>query len=98
MITDESIFYRHKPDITRKYSRANVRFNRYGLRDGEISKDKENAIRLLLLGDSVTFGWGVNQEEIFPEVLEKNSFKFSRELLLICTSPVDQEQRIRFLE
>lgn len=71
MITDESIFYRHKPDITRKYSRANIKFNRYGLRDGEISKDKKNAIRLLLLGDSVTFGWGVNQEEIFPEVLEK---------------------------
>ena len=71
MISGEFIFYRHKPDFTRTYQQEYVTINSFGLRDSEIYKDKKTAIRLLLLGDSVTFGWGVNQKEIFPEVLER---------------------------
>jgi len=71
MIEDDLILYRHKPGITRKYQQECVSINSFGLRDSEIDKDKETTIRLLLLGDSVTFGWGVNQKEIFPEVLER---------------------------
>lgn len=71
MISDEFVFYRHEPNTNRTYQKANISFNSYGLRGSEINKNKKTAIRLLLLGDSVTFGWGVDQEEIFPEVLEK---------------------------
>ncbi len=47
-----------------------VRFNRYGLRD---SKNMAEATRedIFLVGDSFTFGWGVEEEERLSERLEK---------------------------
>ena len=46
-----------------------VRFNRYGLRD---SKDLATATAedIFLVGDSFTFGWGVNENERISERLE----------------------------
>ena len=47
--------------------------NSLGLRDKELtSKKPENTHRVLILGDSFTFGIGVpNENDIFPEILEQ---------------------------
>lgn len=46
--------------------------NSVGLRDQEYSIEKPvNTYRVAIVGDSVTFGLGVKQEEGYPEVLEK---------------------------
>ncbi len=57
--------------------------NSEGFRTKDISKKKDkDVIRIVFMGDSVTFGWGVNQEERFSNVLEKklnsiqNQFRF----------------------
>jgi lysophospholipase L1-like esterase len=44
-----------------------VRINRLGLRDDEASLDGPE---IAVLGDSVAMGWGVGQDEAFPQVLE----------------------------
>jgi lysophospholipase L1-like esterase len=44
--------------------------NSYGLRDNEFSLDKKNTYRIIILGDSYTFGWGVPIENTYPKVLE----------------------------
>jgi hypothetical protein len=50
-----------------------IRINSLGFRDDEITMDKpENTKRILVLGDSFTFGMGVAHEDIFTEVLEEN--------------------------
>lgn len=48
-----------------------VHINSQGLRGKEISVQKAPGVyRILCLGDSSTFGWGVNDEETYPAQLE----------------------------
>ena len=44
------------------------RTNELGLRDGPIVQDGRT--RVLAIGDSCTFGWGVEQTEAYPQVLQ----------------------------
>ena len=49
-----------------------VKINANGLRDEEIPFNKpEDEKRVLMLGDSVTFGWGVSQGETFSDRMEQ---------------------------
>jgi hypothetical protein len=49
-----------------------VSINSYGLREDEISVPKPpHTFRLLAVGDSITFGYGVPVEETYVKVLEK---------------------------
>lgn len=45
--------------------------NSFGLRSTEITKQKkENTLRILCIGDSITFGWGLKDEKTYPRQLE----------------------------
>jgi lysophospholipase L1-like esterase len=44
------------------------RINRLGVRDDELSLRQPSVV---MLGDSITMGWGVEQEEAFPSVFER---------------------------
>lgn len=49
-----------------------VKINSQGFRDGEHEKAKPSGtLRVLGLGDSFTFGWGVSQDETFLKQLER---------------------------
>ena len=49
-----------------------IRINSYGMRDEETTTKKPgDTFRIAVLGDSVTFGYGVSKEESYPEILEK---------------------------
>lgn len=45
------------------------RTNSLGLRDSEVADD--NAVRILALGDSCTWGWEMGQDEAYPQVLQR---------------------------
>lgn len=50
-----------------------VRTNRYGLREEPFRRMKASEeIRVLVIGDSFTFGWGVNRSDRFTEVLGRH--------------------------
>jgi len=60
--------------VTSEYN-VNYKTNSKGLRDKEYDYDKPRGkFRIVCLGDSVTFGWGVSAEERFTEILE-NKFR-----------------------
>jgi lysophospholipase L1-like esterase len=44
--------------------------NSLGFRDREFTVNKQAKTRVLAIGDSFTFGWGVNSEQSWPKVLE----------------------------
>ena len=70
----EKKFIKNGPKIT-------IRINSLGWRDREISLEKkEDTFRIVALGDSITFGWGVELHETYVKQLEtilkkQNSYK-----------------------
>ena len=63
----EGVFANDKPPF-----RTHVRINGKGLRDDECAYERTpGRSRILVLGDSFAWGFGVEQEEAFAEVLER---------------------------
>lgn len=62
----------HQPNTSGRLMGVDVTINSFGLRDREYDvKKPEGAVRILMLGDSVTFGWGVAAEDTVAKKLEK---------------------------
>jgi len=75
-IADDDLYYRHKPNLDQIYQGVSVKTNAFGMRDEPIANKKPRELRVMFLGDSVTFGWGVRPEDIFVrrvgEILEED--------------------------
>lgn len=67
---DPSLVFRHVPSQQKQYGNVRVTINELGLRDRPLLPKRPEEYRILALGDSVTFGWGVSQDEIFAARLE----------------------------
>jgi lysophospholipase L1-like esterase len=66
------IGHEHRPDRNGIYMGVPVATNALGLRDREITLAKEPGVtRVLMLGDSLTFGWGVALEDTPAKILER---------------------------
>jgi lysophospholipase L1-like esterase len=71
MIDDPDMGYVHPRSISYFLGKNRVTLNSHGLRGKETSYPKPiGKKRVLVLGDSVTFGWGVSDGETFPEKME----------------------------
>ena len=67
------IMYELRPNLAVRFQGVEVRTNSCGMRGPERSIAKErNLFRIALLGDSFAFGWGVNEEQSFAHLMEKN--------------------------
>jgi len=75
-VYDPDLFYKLKPSV--KFTFSNCEFstsfvtNHQGLRDDPISL---SAPEIILIGDSYVMGWGVEEYEAFPALLEKRTNK-----------------------
>jgi lysophospholipase L1-like esterase len=75
----DGTLYRHKPDLDLDLGSFTLRTNALGLRGPAIERQKPpGTFRVLILGDSVAFGWGVDDDVTFVrrferEVLAKNA-------------------------
>lgn len=64
--------HEHRPGASGYFMGVDVAINSKGLRDTEYTYEKpDSTFRILLLGDSITLGWGVRQGHIYADVLEK---------------------------
>ncbi len=71
MVNDPDMGYAHPKNASYRLGTLNVRLNSRGLRDHEIPFAKPTGERrILVLGDSVAFGWGVDQGETFSDRME----------------------------
>lgn len=66
-------------------TRWEVKTNTYGLREEDFSRDKDQEVfRILVLGDSYTFGWGINRSDRFTDKLEERlDSHYDREIEVI---------------
>ncbi len=75
----DDIIYDLRPGLKVRFQQAMVTTNSCGMRDRERSYAKDaDTYRIAMLGDSFTFGWGVEQDESFAAVLEQNLNRISR--------------------
>lgn len=70
-LADDHLIFKHRPSWEKRYGDVLVTYNERGLRDRPILPKAEGEYRILALGDSVTFGSGVPQHEIFTSRLEQ---------------------------
>jgi hypothetical protein len=70
LIPDPNLVFKHAPSLRKTYQGVSVSTNELGLRDRKVEKKQNDELRILLLGDSATFGWGVPVEETFGRRLE----------------------------
>lgn len=69
---DPLIGHEHVPNIRARLYGVDVVINSHGLRDHEYTDAKPRGVfRILVLGDSVTMGWGVPLEDTYPKQLER---------------------------
>ncbi len=69
-LADDQLIFRHRPSWETRYGDVLVTYNERGLRDRPILPKADDEYRILALGDSVTFGWGVDQDKTFAARLE----------------------------
>lgn len=69
-IPDPHLIYKHAPNIRKTYQGVTVTTNDLGLRERILKKKQPDELRVLLLGDSITFGCGVPIEATFGRQLE----------------------------
>jgi fumarate reductase subunit C len=75
-LISENRIFELKPNYYQKHKsqefEIDIQTNSNGLRDVEHSiLNQEEAYRIIALGNSFTFGWGVNQEETWWKILEE---------------------------
>ncbi len=64
------IGHHHIPRSEATLMGVSVRINADGFRDDEYSVARSEKRRIMFLGDSLTFGWGVEKEKTFEHLLE----------------------------
>ncbi len=66
------VVYELRPNLRGKFRGQPFSTNRFGLRGPEITRDKPpGTLRIVGLGDSHMFGWGVGQDETYLALLEE---------------------------
>jgi lysophospholipase L1-like esterase len=70
-VANPELSFAHRPGTSAFLMGAEVSINSHGHRDREFSLEKPpGTYRIVLLGDSTTFGWGVTTEETVAKILE----------------------------
>lgn len=65
------VVYELKPKITATFQKKLLQTNSLGMREREVSIEKQpNTTRIVGIGDSVMFGWGVNVEDTYLKRIE----------------------------
>ena len=69
--SDPELVYELKPGLVGTFLGAPFAFNAQGLRDRDYALAKSPGVfRIVALGDSVMFGWGVGQDQSYLEIVE----------------------------
>lgn len=97
------ILYALRPNLDVFYKGARVTTNSAGWREGEYSKQKAgNTIRVVGTGDSTMFGWGVDENKRYMDVLEwtlkENFQEYNWEILVFAVPGYNLAMEVEVLK
>lgn len=70
--------HEHIPSKSAKLQNIDIRINALGMRGAEpIAKPD---LKIMVLGSSITLGWGVQEEEIYPELIRSRLNKLGKQI------------------
>lgn len=69
-VADDDLYFRHPYNSTQVYGDVEIRTNSIGMRDRPLPDPSDGSQRILFLGDSVTFGVGVGEDQVFARRVE----------------------------
>lgn len=98
---DKGLVYKHRAGLDTVYQGVAFRTNEIGLRDRPLQKPGEDVLPVLILGDSVTLGWGVPMENTFSYRLETELHHATKRPVRTINSGVsgyNTEQELIFLK
>ena len=101
---DPSLIYELVPGSSCAREGVAIAINSAGFRDDEFAHTPPDSLRIVLLGDSVAWGWSVPMASAFPQVLEAELHQLGTEPYassIVYNLSVDgysTEQEIRLLE
>jgi lysophospholipase L1-like esterase len=96
---DPRIGHVHRPGSSAQLMDVSVQINSDGLRDDEYPVERNERRRIVFLGDSLTFGWGVEQEESFEHLLERELDRVApTEILNFGIGNYNTSQEVRLFE
>ena len=70
LVPDEELIYKHPTHWNTVVQGVSVSTNEYGFRESAIEAKQPGELRILVLGDSIAFGWGVDASRTFVRRLE----------------------------
>jgi hypothetical protein len=97
MRSDPILRYRHAAHLDTTFEGVRVRTNERGLRGPAVEEKSRERYRVLSLGDSLAFGWGVEEEEIYARRLERLEGAFPIEVINAGTGSYTSVQEANFL-
>jgi hypothetical protein len=71
-VADDELVWRHRKNFRGTYDGIEYAFNEIGLRDAAIEPKATDELRILVLGDSITMGWGVAEQDTYCRQLESS--------------------------
>lgn len=69
--------HEHIPNKSAKLQNVDIHINSFGMRGAEPNPQAD--LKILCMGSSITFGWGVDEDKIYPELLKKDLNTFIAE-------------------
>jgi lysophospholipase L1-like esterase len=66
----ERLGHEHNPGYTARLQNVDIRINNLGMRGGEPNLKADT--KIIMLGSSITLGWGVSEELIYPSILKQS--------------------------
>lgn len=89
----------HTPNAKAHLMGTDVAINSDGFRDDEYAPERNENFRIVVLGDSLTFGWGVEKDEAFEVLLEQMlSEKRPTEMINMGHGNYNTEQQVNLFK
>jgi lysophospholipase L1-like esterase len=94
---DPLMGHEHVPNDSAILQSVEIRTNNYGLRGPDISESPGDTRRILVLGSSITLGWGVEEDKTFTSLLE-NKFEADGQDVEVLNAGIGNYNTQRYVE